>query len=226
MGILSRFSDIMRSNVNAMLDKLEDPSKMVDQMLLDLRKQLADVKNETAGVMADARSAQRRVDDMTAQINKYQTAAENALKSGNEDDARSLVSQKQQLEQTLIGLTQTAQLANDNANKMRQMHDKLVNDIAALEARRSSIKAKTAAAKAQEHVNKVLDGGTKASASIETFNRLEEKADKALDQAMAHADLNADINAGGDLAAKYAGGVANQSVDDELAAMKAKLGIG
>ena len=50
MGILQRFSDIMRSNINAALDKCEDPAKMVDQILLDLRKNLAEVKKETAGL--------------------------------------------------------------------------------------------------------------------------------------------------------------------------------
>ena len=53
MGILSRFGDIMSSNVNAILDKMEDPAKMIDQMLLNMNKDLAQVKVETAGVMAE-----------------------------------------------------------------------------------------------------------------------------------------------------------------------------
>ena len=53
MGVLSRFKDIMASNVNALLDKFEDPAKMVDQMLIDLREDLAEVKKETDSVMAD-----------------------------------------------------------------------------------------------------------------------------------------------------------------------------
>ena len=54
MGILTRFKDIMSANVNALLDKAEDPAKMIDQTLLNLRKDLAEVKKETAAVMADA----------------------------------------------------------------------------------------------------------------------------------------------------------------------------
>ena len=56
MGILTRFKDIMSANVNALLDKAEDPAKMIDQTLLNLRKDLAQVKKETAAVMADANS--------------------------------------------------------------------------------------------------------------------------------------------------------------------------
>ena len=51
MGILTRFKDIMSANVNALLDKAEDPAKMIDQTLLNLRKDLAEVKKETAAVM-------------------------------------------------------------------------------------------------------------------------------------------------------------------------------
>ena len=91
MGIISRFSDVMKSNINAMLDKCEDPAKMVDQTLRDLREDLAKVKQETAGVMADAKEAERRVADCQKQIDRYTAAATNALKAGNEADARTLM---------------------------------------------------------------------------------------------------------------------------------------
>lgn len=55
MGILTRFTDIMKSNINALLDKCEDPAKMIDQTLRDLREDLAEVKKETANIIADAK---------------------------------------------------------------------------------------------------------------------------------------------------------------------------
>ena len=57
MGILKRFKDIMSSNINALLDKAEDPEKMIDQYLRDLQEDLRKVKSETATVMADARDS-------------------------------------------------------------------------------------------------------------------------------------------------------------------------
>lgn len=68
MAILKRFGDIMRANINALLDKAEDPGKMVDQMLLDLNEDLAAVKKETASVMAAATSARQQVDECKANI--------------------------------------------------------------------------------------------------------------------------------------------------------------
>lgn len=225
MGILQRFGDIMRSNINALLDKAEDPSKMVDQMLLDLRQDLAEVKTETAGVMADARNAKRQLDDCDATIDRYAKAARAALKAGNEADARELLSKKQQYETTRVSLAQAYELADANATKMRQLHDKLVGDISTLEARKSAIKAKVAAAKAQEHVNDITSGGDKARSSMEAFDRMEAKANRMLDQAEAKAELNAGANSTSELADRYLQGADSPSVDEELAALKAEMGL-
>ena len=156
MGILTRFTDIMKSNINALLDKCEDPAKMIDQTLRDLREDLAEVKKETANIIADAKSADRQVKECEEEITKYTTAAQNALKAGNEDDARTLIAKKQQYESNLVSYKKTQELTHANADKMRQMHDKLVNDIETLEARRDAIKATVASAKAQEHFNKIV----------------------------------------------------------------------
>lgn len=225
MGILQRFGSIMEANINALLDKCEDPAKMVDQYLIDLRHDLAEVKKETAAVMADETNAKRKVDACKENIQKYQTSAENALKSGNEEDAKTLIAKKQQYEEQLVSLEQTYAVAHENAEKMKQMHNKLVNDIDAAEMRKDSIKAKVATAKAQEHMNKIASG-VDSSASLDAFNRMEAKANKMLDTANAEAELNASTESAtaDNLAEKYASG-SSASVDDELAAMKAKLGM-
>ena len=64
MGILQRFKDIMASNINALLDKAEDPEKMIDQTLRNLTKDLAEVKKETAAVMADEQRCKRELDEV------------------------------------------------------------------------------------------------------------------------------------------------------------------
>ena len=194
MGILTRFTDIMKSNINALLDKCEDPAKMIDQTLRDLREDLAEVKKETANIIADAKSADRQVKECEEEITKYTTAAQNALKAGNEDDARTLIAKKQQYESNLVSYKKTQELTHANADKMRQMHDKLVNDIETLEARRDAIKATVASA-------------------------------KVLDAATAEAELNAHTSAASTLADKYTSNGSDASVEDELAAMKAKLGL-
>lgn len=224
MGILQRFGDIMKSNINALLDKCEDPAKMVDQTLLDLRKDLADVKKETASVMADEKNAKRKLDENDAEIKKYTTAAQNALKSGNEIDAKTLIARKQQLEETRTSLQSTYDVAHANVEKMRQMHDKLTNDIESMETRKDAIKGKVATAKAQSHMNK-MTSGVNTDASMAAFDRMEAKANKMLDEANAEAELNEGVHSTDDLADKYASCGNDVSVDDELARMKADLGL-
>ena len=223
MGILQRFGDIMKSNINAMLDKCEDPAKMVDQTLRDLRESLAQVKKETASVMADEQKAKRLLDECNADIVKFDSATRKALQSGYEGDAKTLLTKKQTLEQKKVFLEETYNVAHANAEKMRQMHDKLVADIDQLETRKDAIKAKVATAKAQEQMNKAT-AGINTNASISAFERMEEKANKMLDAANAEAELNAGTNTADDIASKYTTG-GDASVDEELARLKAEMGL-
>lgn len=221
MAILKRFGDIMKANINALLDKAEDPGKMVDQMLIDLNEDLASVKKETAGVMAAATSARNEVTECQSNIAKYEAAAKAAVRAGNDDDARKLLTTKQQFESTLPSLEEAAKVAENNAAMMRQMHDKLVNDINSLQARRAAIKAKVSVANAQNHINSATETVSKASKGTAAFDRMEDKADRMLNEANAMAELNNNSD-NQDIADKYLSG-GTESVEDELAKMKAEL---
>lgn len=225
MGILSRFKDIMEANINALLDKCEDPSKMVDQYLRNLNENLAQVRKETAGVMAEEKRAKRVLDEASEDVKKWDGYARKALQAGNEADAREFLTKKQQAESKVADADKVYQVAKVNADKMRSMHDKLVSDIAILQGKRETIKAKVAVAKTQESVNK-LTSGADATSALGKFDDLEARVDKRLDTAMAAAELSAKpTDTATELAAKYdAGGGA--SVDDELAKMKAEMGLG
>ncbi|MCL1923994.1 MAG: PspA/IM30 family protein [Defluviitaleaceae bacterium] len=225
MSMLARFKDIVSSNINALLDKAEDPAKMVDQYLRNMTKDLAEVKKETAGVMAEESRTKRLVDENNKEVYKFTELAKKALTAGNEDDARVFLSKKNELENIGAGLQTAAAAAHDNAVKMRQMHDKLVKDINSLNARRQTIKAKASVAKTQERVNK-LNTGVGAAGAMDAFSRMEDKINEKLDRANAMAELNeSPIDEAMALEAKYKLTDVDSSVDDELAAMKAQLGL-
>lgn len=224
MSILTRFKDIMASNVNALLDKMEDPAKMVDQYLLNMTKDLAEIKKETANVIAEETRAKRLADENKKEVERYLGLTEKALLSGNESDATVFMAKKQELESTGVGLQTTYVVARENAAKMRQMHDKLTKDINALNARKDMIKAKAAVAKTQERVNQFTTPG--GQGGVEAFERMEDKVDKRLDAANAMSDLNAaPIDEAKALAEKYKNGTNDASVQTELEAMKARLGL-
>lgn len=222
MGILARFKDIMSSNINALLDKAEDPEKMIDQCLRNLNNDLGKVKSETAAIMAEEQRAKRELDDCNEEIAKMQKYAVKALEADNEEDARKFLEQKASLHSKVSGLQEAFNLAHTNASNMREMHDKLVGDINELEARKDMIKGKLAVAKTQERINKMTSSFASANNSIASFNKYEELADKAIDKANAMAELNktAPGNAIKDLTEKYS---SDTTVNDELEALKASL---
>lgn len=222
MSILKRFRDIMTSNLNALLDKAEDPSKMVDQILRDLNEDLGKVKAETAGVMAEHQKAKRALDDCNEEIQKMQAYAMKAIEQGNDDDARKFLEKKSQLVTKQSSLQKAYDAAEANAQKMREMHDKLVSQINEFNSKRDSIKATIAVAKTQEKVNKLGSSMDKANAGVNAFERMEQKANKMLDEANAIAELNSGSDSIDELARKYDN--PSNDIDDELAALKRQMG--
>lgn len=226
MGILDRFATIVKANINELLDKAEDPAKMVDQYLVDLTESLAEVKRETAGVMAEEARTRRAVDRNAEESARMEGLARKALAAGNEDDARVFLGKKQKLDATGEELSKAAEAAHANAEKMRQMHDKLVSDIEDLKARRETIKAKAAVARTQEMVSGYPSGSDKAESAIEAFNRMEAKVDRDLDAANAMAELSEEpVDEAAALEAKYADAADDAAVEDALAKLKADMGL-
>lgn len=222
MGILSRFSDIMSSNINSLLDKMEDPSKMVDQYLRNAMEDLAECKKETAGVIAEERRCKRLVYEIDSQVTKFDNIARAALRAGNEDDARMALAKKQELQGELASRNTVYQAAKVNADKMRQLYAKLKSDVESLKSRRNRIKAAAAVAKTQETVNKIT-GSARGQAGAK-IDALEEKVNARLDTAEAAASLDAEPDDPTDgLLEKYGSG--GGDVDAALAPLKAEMGI-
>ncbi|HEX6593434.1 MAG TPA: PspA/IM30 family protein [Bacillota bacterium] len=221
MGILTRFKDIMSSNFHALLDKAENPEKMVDQYLRNLNRDLGKVKSETATIMVEEKRAKRALDECKQDIEKMQNYALKALEAGNENDARKFLERKASLVEKEAELQAALELASTNTVQMRQMHDKLVEDIEKLEARRSLIKGKAALAKTKQRMNEFGTSIGGVNRSISAFERMEDKVNQTLDEANALAELNEgpkdDMK---QLTERYK---SNVDVDDELALLKEQL---
>lgn len=226
MGILDRFSDIIKANINSVIDRMEDPEKMIDQYLRNMMDDLAEVKNSTAGVMAEEVRTKRRVDENEAEVKKFDEFARRAITAGNDDDAKIFIAKKQELEATGAGLATAYAAAHENAVKMRQMHDKLVKDIDTLRGRREMIKAKVSVARTQETLNRTASTADGSQSAMDAFSRMEDKASRLLDTANAKAELNMEpIDEAKQLEEKYASN-GSASVDAELEELKKQLGKG
>ena len=226
-GILERFKTIMSSNINALLDKMEDPEKMIDQYLRDMEKDLGSVKAETVAVMAQESAAKRKVAECEDEIKKMESYAKKALQAGNEADARMFLEKKESIKIKLDSLEKEKMIAVENSLKMREMHDKLASDIQKLNAKRNEIKAKIKMAKSAEKINS-MTSSTGISGKMDSFNSIEEKVDRMLDEANASIELNSpkkdEVD---DLMKKYDSGESESSsaVDEELERLKKEMGL-
>ena len=181
MSILERFSTIIKANINDLLDRAEDPAKMMDQYMRQLMSDLADVKRETASVMAEESRIQRQLEEKRQESAKNADLARRALQLSNEDDARVFLAKKQELEKRIEELQKMYDVAHENSMRMRQVHDKLVSDAETLRQRREAIQSKMALARAQEKAANVMGShiGADESRLGDAIARMEDKADWA-----------------------------------------------
>lgn len=104
MGIISRMSDIVQSNINALLDKAEDPEKMIKQLILEMQDTLVEVRSVAATVLADKKHIYRNISKLNVESDNWQNKAAIALTKGREDLARAALAEKQRVDAALKGL--------------------------------------------------------------------------------------------------------------------------
>ncbi|OMF00753.1 PspA/IM30 family protein [Paenibacillus sp. FSL H7-0942] len=188
MGILSRFRDVMKANVNHMLSRAEDPEKSVNEYMRSLSSDLGQVKAETAAVLSDESRAKRALDECSAEVKKLQRYAEKSAESGDEDKARGFLEKKVKLADKLNELQAAYERASAKAKMMKHMNDKLVADLGQLEARHAELKGRMADTKAQQQANERNASTGRADAALKA---MEDKANQALNEAEALAELRA-----------------------------------
>lgn len=224
MGILSRFRDIMASNINALLDKNEDPEKTIDSFMRNLNSDLGQVKAETASVLAEERRAKRELDECKAEVSKLQRYAEKSVEAGNDADAVKFLEKKAPLAEKEARLQAVYDAAASNVVSMKQIQEKLEADIGQLEARRMNLKEKMAATKTQQRLNAA---GSPTGGGIDAmFDAMEEKANSAYNEAMAIAELRAEPKDDLDERLEQlekSSNASGGSAEDELAALKEKM---
>ncbi len=228
MGIISRFTDIMSANINAVLKDAESKNadKLLEKYLRDAQDDLMQVKSETAAVIAEETAAKRDVENCKEQMAKYEKYAADAAVAGNDGDALKFIEAKLELTSKLAEYENRLTLCTENAKRMREMLVKLSEDIEAAQSKLKELKAKLSVAEASEKINKL--GEKMAGSSLNGFDSVAEQLQKRIDAADARAALDQENKANelDDLVDKYKNPQqAKTKAQAELEAIKAKLGL-
>jgi phage shock protein A len=232
MGILTRFADLMKANINSALEKVEgdNADKLLEQYIRDAKANLEEVKSETAGVIAEETAAGRKVAALDEEIARLASYAEKAVLAGNDDDAKKFLTGKATAEAQKADAEKAYAQAQINSDRMRQLTKKLGEDIAEAQTKLDELKGKLEVVEQQEKMDTLAKKISSVDGQFSDYERLADAVQKRIDAIDAKAELNNELNNANDLEFlknKYADTAVDStssSVDSELAALKAKLG--
>lgn len=218
MGIFSRFADIVNSNISALLDKAEDPEKMIRLIIQEMEDTLVEVRTNSAKAIADKKELARKVDAIDQQIEDWQVKATLALNKQREDLARAALIEKQKLQNLLKGLHTEQTLVEETIDKLTGEIAKLESKITETRAKQQALAIRSQAASNRRDVQRHLH----TSRTDEAMAKFEQYSRK-VDQLEAEADLYAQSGKGKSLEQEFAELQAQDEIEQELAKLKEQM---
>lgn len=219
MGMFTRLSDIINSNINAMLDKAEDPEKIARLMIQEMEDTLVEVRANAARAIADRKDAEKRIARLDADAADWAAKAELAVEKDREDLARGALTQRQRAAEMADIARKELGLAEDAISKANDDMGKLQAKLDEAKAKHRALMMRARAAGDRVKVRSTL-ASTKAEDALSRYSAMERRVDEMEARAEAY-----DLGQGGkSLSQEFAELQASESVEAELAALKTKMG--
>jgi len=226
MSIFTKLSTVIKSNINDLISRAENPEKMLNQIILDMRDQLAKAKREVAAAIADERKLRASLDTEVKQMRQWEHRAMLAVKEGRDELAKQALMRQQEHTERASSLDGTwkAQAAETEKLKgsLRQLNDKIEE----AKRKRNLLVAKQRRAQAQRRIHETMSGLSDASA-FDAFNRMADKIEEQERQGLAHQEVTEALGPGTleeDFKALESGSE-GVDVEDRLLALKQEMGL-
>ncbi len=189
MGIWQKLSTLLRSNINDAIARAENPEKMLNQVLIDMREQLAKAKQEVAVAIADERKLRAQLDDEQKLAGDWEHRAVLAVREGRDDLAKQALLRQQEHTERAVALEETWRRQYDETERLKDSLRQLNDKIEEAKRKKNLLVAKQKRAQAQKRIHETMAGLSDRSA-FETFDRMAEKIEETERRALAAAEVS------------------------------------
>jgi phage shock protein A len=225
MGIFARLGTLLKSNINDLINKAEDPEKMLNQVLLDMQQQLVEAKKQVAVAIADEKRLQKQAENEAEKSKEWERKAMMAVRAGDDVLAKEALVRKQEHDNIASQYQQQWMAQKAAVDKLKDALRLLNNKIEEAKRKKNLLIARKKRAEAQKTIANTMSGLSDTSA-FETFDRMAQKIDQLEAEAEAGAEIAGELSGDG-LEQKFqqlesGGGVKG---DELLLELKAKMGL-
>jgi phage shock protein A len=222
MGIFSRMSDIINSNLNALLDSAEDPEKMIRLIIQEMEDTLVEVRSSSARVLAERKTAARRYAQVEAEAASWEEKAKLAISKGREDLARAALAEKKAIEDELSSVASELEATDEHITQLNEEIGQLQAKLNDAKAKQKAIVMRSKTVESRIKVKRQVHRESLDDALIK-FERYERKMD-SIEGELEAMDLGRSGESG--LAAEINSLADDEAIDAELERLKASMGAG
>jgi len=225
MSIFQKISTLFRSNINDLIARAENPEKMLNQIIVDMRDQLSKAKREVAAAIADERKLRAQVEDEAKQARDWEKRAMLAVQEGRDDLAKQALLRHKEHADRGHALEQTWQAQAQETEKLKGSLKQLNDRIEEAKRKRNLLIAKQKRAQAQKRIHETMSGLSDTSA-FEAFNRMAERIEESERRTLAAAEVSETLTGDtleDEFAQLEAGG--GDEMDQRLLALKREMGL-
>lgn len=217
MGIFSRLTDIINANINALLEKAEDPEKIIRLMIQEMEDTLVEVRSTAAKAIADKKERSRALTYLEQEQIDWEQKAELALRKDREDLAKAALVEKSKIGERIEGLKAELEAIDGNLDKLNDDISKLQSKLNDAKNRQRSLTMRHTTAQSQLKVrNQIYDG------RIDDVLHRFEHAERKIDEVESEAE-SMDMGRNKTLSDEIADLERGEQIDEELVALKARI---